>query len=382
MTQFDFGVLEITHTGAALATKLNGVVSALMTQHRGPARPAYVQPGMLWLDDSGSLWLLNLFDGTGDIAIAAVDPETHSVVADFVPRGRKLKAGNGLALNGNSGTNEEPAEADLATDLLFNLIFATTAEATAGALTNKPVHPAGLKVAIAALAPKSGFTNVFTAVTSGVWTVPDGITEIAVVLWGGGAGGGCYYGTYMGGYGGRGAMCSHLVSVTPGQEIAYTIGAGGTGSLGSGVWGTAGGSSSVASLGLTAPGGAGGGPAINGGIGQNGANGSPSGGNLTAPTVILSPSEVLGKYRDYDYFAWPALLASHWADLGAGLAKAAAANAGGYWRLAATMAGNHLPAVPDMTNSGAWRPGAGGMGSTQTLYNAGGGCGGAIMIVY
>lgn len=158
MTQFDFGVLEITHTGAALATKLNGVVGALLTQHRGPARPAYVQPGMLWIDDSGSLWLLKLYDGTGDIAIAAVDPDTHAVVTHFVPDGRKLRAGKGLKLNGVAGTDAVPAEADLTADLLFG--FDLSAFAALQALWNAgadeglhPISPAQLKAAIAALAP-------------------------------------------------------------------------------------------------------------------------------------------------------------------------------------------------------------------------------------
>jgi len=80
MTQYDTGLFEPSDTGVQLATDLNGLVDSLLTNHKGPARPSYVRPSMLWVDDSGSNWLLKLFDGTADVAIATINPTTHAVV--------------------------------------------------------------------------------------------------------------------------------------------------------------------------------------------------------------------------------------------------------------------------------------------------------------
>lgn len=106
------------------------------------------------------------------------------------------------------------------------------------------------------------------------FTVPDGIKEIQVQVWGAGGAGGS--GTQQGqnrrsgGGGGGGAYQMQTYSVTPGQEITVTVGTGGTSS------GAAGGNSQISfgATTLTANGGSGGGNATGGGQGSSGSGGS------------------------------------------------------------------------------------------------------------
>ena len=99
-----------------------------------------------------------------------------------------------------------------------------------------------------------------TFVEDGTFTVPDGVTAIKVTAAGGG-GGGAVGDQNKGGGGGGGADCIVAVySVTPGQNIAITIGKGGNGgkfASGSGVDGEAGTATVVGSF-VTVPGGKGG----------------------------------------------------------------------------------------------------------------------------
>jgi hypothetical protein len=69
-----------------------------------------------------------------------------------------------------------------------------------------------------------------TFTTNGNFTVPAGVTSLTVECWGAGGGGGRSSSTNTGrGGGGGGAYARSILSVTPGQIIAYTIGSGGTG---------------------------------------------------------------------------------------------------------------------------------------------------------
>lgn len=80
MTQYGYEPLSPDDSGSTLLGRVNGVVPALLTNHKGAARPGYVQPGMLWIDDSGASWLLNLYDGASDINIAAINPVDHTII--------------------------------------------------------------------------------------------------------------------------------------------------------------------------------------------------------------------------------------------------------------------------------------------------------------
>ena len=98
-----------------------------------------------------------------------------------------------------------------------------------------------------------------TLTSSGIFTVPVGVTSVNVQAWGGGgAGGGCTSTTRSTGGGGAGGTYTYAtnVIVTPGANISVTIGAGGIGA--SATNGGSGGASSFGAL-VTAAGGGGGG---------------------------------------------------------------------------------------------------------------------------
>ena len=80
MSQFDFGTIDPNvKTGTQLAADLNQWRNALHTSHGGAARPAYAQPGMLWVDQqSGTDWRLKMATATGDTTIGTMNPTTNS----------------------------------------------------------------------------------------------------------------------------------------------------------------------------------------------------------------------------------------------------------------------------------------------------------------
>jgi hypothetical protein len=62
------------------------------------------------------------------------------------------------------------------------------------------------------------------------WTVPCGVTQVSVAVYGaGGGGGGCNSSTFGGGGGGAGGFAETLFNVTPGSVIPFFVGAGGAG---------------------------------------------------------------------------------------------------------------------------------------------------------
>jgi hypothetical protein len=134
-------------------------------------------------------------------------------------------------------------------------------------------------------APPTGGVNVQVFTSSSTFTIPTGVTKVKVtVVGGGGGGGGASSSGCNSGFGGGGAAGSTafkwLTSLTPGNTIGVTVGAGGTASTGAG---GAGGSSSIQSgtqsiTTVTALGGNGGaagtgGGNVLGGLGQTPTNG-------------------------------------------------------------------------------------------------------------
>src|SRR5690606_28610104 len=94
---------------------------------------------------------------------------------------------------------------------------------------------------------------------SGTWTAPAGVTSVKVECWGGGGGGGASTSAGWSG-GGGGEYASEVISVTPGNGYAYSVGAGGAGADGppSDFTGDDGGNSTFGGTIVVAHGGAGG----------------------------------------------------------------------------------------------------------------------------
>lgn len=141
-----------------------------------------------------------------------------------------------------------------------------------------------------------GFKTQEYHTTSGTFTVPDFIYKIEVSIWGGGGGGGVDVAGVATGGGGAGAYATSILSVTPGQMINYTVGAGGA----SGNPGSAGGTTTFSTL--SATGGAGsangslygalGGTASGGDInidGQSGHNGMSGAGGAGGSSPVGGP---------------------------------------------------------------------------------------------
>jgi hypothetical protein len=118
--------------------------------------------------------------------------------------------------------------------------------------------------------------------TGGSYTVPGGVTSITIECWGGGGGGGGSRGNAnnnaAGGGGGGGAYAIGTMTVTPGQNILYTLGAAGTAGAGANppTAGGTGGSTNFNSGTVIAVGGSGGAAGPNATSGAGGAGGLAS----------------------------------------------------------------------------------------------------------
>jgi hypothetical protein len=148
------------------------------------------------------------------------------------------------------------------------------------------------------LAP-SAWATTESLTGSADWTIPTGVSQVTVEMWGGGGGGGAKAVTAQpgtgGGGGGGGYSRAVLTGLTPGNTIAYSVGAGGAGGTVTGPTdGQAGGNTTFVGV-TTANGGGGGftrtsatnpnggaggtGSTGNGGVGGNGNTVNASGGN-------------------------------------------------------------------------------------------------------
>ena len=84
MSQYDFGTMDpVEESGTELAAELNSWRTALHSLHRGSARPAYAIAGILWIKDSVSPWLLNVYDGTSDVVIGTINTGSHLFTPSF-----------------------------------------------------------------------------------------------------------------------------------------------------------------------------------------------------------------------------------------------------------------------------------------------------------
>lgn len=119
-------------------------------------------------------------------------------------------------------------------------------------------------------------TDTYTS-GNGSFTVPRGVTELTIELWGGGGGGGGSSTNNLGGGGGGGgAYLKTTLAVSSGQSIAYTVGAGGNAGAANGGSGANGGGTTFGTY--TAGGGTGG--SGSGNSSGGGAGGTASGGDI------------------------------------------------------------------------------------------------------
>lgn len=97
-------------------------------------------------------------------------------------------------------------------------------------LKNFPIVLSIIAVLIFALSGRGQTTLTYSTAGTFDWVVPPCVTSVTVRAWGGGgAGGGCSGTDRNGGGGGGGAFCMKLETVTPGETIRITVGAGGVG---------------------------------------------------------------------------------------------------------------------------------------------------------
>ena len=152
MSQHQFQPLDAeSDDGTKLVAELNSWVPAVVSQHSGTTRPAYLSMGSLWVDSSGAPELiLNLFDGAIDRELARVTSggtvlsgEQATVWSEIIP-GHDFAPGIAVY---NNGTNWLRARADAE---------ATTAKAVVRAVS-------GTRVSF----QQAGLIDVLTGLTAG-----------------------------------------------------------------------------------------------------------------------------------------------------------------------------------------------------------------------
>ena len=130
------------------------------------------------------------------------------------------------------------------------------------------------------------FAQTFTDSTPGgpkTWTVPNGIISVTLEIWGaGGAGGGSLINKEGGAGGGAGAYVLRTITVTPGDIITYSIGAGAIGTSNAGTTGGNTTLTTVSGTNLRANGGSGGSTAVHNASVSAGSGGSASGGTTNS----------------------------------------------------------------------------------------------------
>ena len=86
MSQFDFQPLDAeSDDGTKLVQSLNSWVPAVVSQHAGTTRPAYLKQGSIWVDNSGSPELIAAFGDFYD----SLKPEQQQKVREFLNRGSR-----------------------------------------------------------------------------------------------------------------------------------------------------------------------------------------------------------------------------------------------------------------------------------------------------
>ncbi len=125
--------------------------------------------------------------------------------------------------------------------------------------------------------PFTGGATVYAGAGAGNFVVPATVTKIKIRAWAGGGGGGGALAVGAGAGGNGGAYAEGIYTVTPGQVIPYSVGAGGAGGPG-GTVGSFGGNTTVGAI--TCGGGGAGGGGSGGSGGSTGSSGNAAGGTI------------------------------------------------------------------------------------------------------
>lgn len=106
MSQFDWGVIDPnSKSGPQLALDLNDFRDAVNSLHRGSSRPAYAQPGMLWVREvTSERWDLLMFDGQSDLPLRSFNPTTSEIVKFLTSEVEGLDAALGKRLQKDAAT--------------------------------------------------------------------------------------------------------------------------------------------------------------------------------------------------------------------------------------------------------------------------------------
>lgn len=257
--QFDFGTIDPeTKSGAALADDLNRHRDAIHTTHLGPARPSYVKPGMLWLQQvSESQWLLMLYCALGDIQIAAFDPTTG--IWDLTAGGASFTKMPQGPVGIDPDTDDDLARKKYVDDKVAafisagtQMLFLQNVAPTGWTKITEPAlnHALRLTGGTAGWGGSMGFTSAFTSrglsgsvdnTTLAEWQMPSHLHDIrlnnnetiiatALSASGGGSGyvtswvvhGGSYWGVLNAGYSGGGGAHGHGLTLNNlNMSVAY-----------------------------------------------------------------------------------------------------------------------------------------------------------------
>lgn len=82
MSQYDFGAIDPnTKSGTQLAVDLNGFRDAVISGHKGVARPTYLPAGGSWvMEVSAVRWDLMFYDGDSDYTVRSINPTTNTLI--------------------------------------------------------------------------------------------------------------------------------------------------------------------------------------------------------------------------------------------------------------------------------------------------------------
>lgn len=209
MSQFDFGDLESPLSGTNLInSNLEPWRDALHSCHSGTSRPSYATAGMLWLDTTGTPWILNMFDGSDDIPVMQVNATTNTINLvsisngdiNITPNGTGRVVIGGLQWPSADGTADQVITTDGAGNLTFADggaglsdvtldTFVAGVDFTAGSTTQvtlsvTPPSENNTSIYFDGVYQEKGEYSIAGAVVTFTSAIPTGTTSVEVVTGG------------------------------------------------------------------------------------------------------------------------------------------------------------------------------------------------------